>query len=146
MELGNAFIKANEIVHSKIEQHKKIVLSDAEFLGLTINLLIYLEAVFNLEKPSLGDVARSLNVSNASASIAVQKLIDSGFLEKEQSDSDRRVFHIQLTSKGEALIRAQKSAMDDFGDGFISSLSIDEQAILTDIFEKFIDSQRKNTA
>jgi len=146
MNKANAFIQINEIVSGKIEQHKKAVLSDAEFSGLTLNLLMYIEAVYGLENPSLVDVAKSLHVSSASASIAVQKLIDTGFVKKKQSDSDKRVFHIEVTQKGEDLIRAQKVAMNAFWGGFMSTLSPDEQSILEDLLEKIYISQRMHTA
>jgi DNA-binding MarR family transcriptional regulator len=144
MELSNTFIKINEMVHSKMEGHKKSLLSEKEFLGLTVNLLMYIEAINSLDSPSLSDVAEYLEVSNASASVAVNKLNKAGYLKKEQSFLDRRVSNICLSEKGKDLIRANNNAAKGFMKGFVGSLTNEEQKTLNKVFGKLISAQKKD--
>ncbi len=136
MSENSAIIKINEIVHWRMENSKKDVLAKTQFFGLTVNLLTYVEAVYSLDSPSLGEVAHALNVSSASASVAINKLIDSGYIGKQRSTDDKRINNLHLTKKGERLINANKDAVGVFVDEINSVLTEKEKEAIEQIYMK----------
>lgn len=70
------------------------------FLDITMNQMLYLEAIARLGLPTFGDIAEDLGVTRPSVSSIVKKLIKMGYLAKVQSDQDGRVYFIHLTEKG----------------------------------------------
>ena len=70
------------------------------FSELSLRQMLYLDAVTRMENPTFSDLAKKLNVSKPSVTAIVKKLIRMGYVKKEQSAEDKRVFHIELTSKG----------------------------------------------
>jgi DNA-binding MarR family transcriptional regulator len=70
------------------------------FSDITMNQMLYLEAVARLGQPAFGDIAEDLGVTRPSVSSIVKKLIKMGYLAKVQSDQDGRVYFINLTENG----------------------------------------------
>ncbi len=133
---NSAIIKINEIVHCKMEDSKNNVLSKMQFYGLTPNLFSYVEMVWRLRNPSLGEVAKELRVSSASASVAIAKLISDGYIKKTRSSQDRRINNLALTKKGEKLIRENKNALGSVVSELNSVLSVQEKEAIEKIYIK----------
>ncbi len=70
------------------------------FSDITMNQMVYLETISRLEQPSFGDIAEHLEVTRPSVSTIIKKLISAGYVKKEQSLDDGRVFFLHLTDKG----------------------------------------------
>ena len=70
------------------------------FSDITMNQMVYLETISRLEQPSFGDIAEHLEVTRPSVSTIIKKLISLGYVKKEQSLDDGRVFFLYLTDKG----------------------------------------------
>ncbi len=70
------------------------------FSDITMTQMLYLETIARLEQPTFGDIAGHLKVTRPSVSIIVKKLINMGYVNKEQSQDDGRVYHLHLTEKG----------------------------------------------
>ncbi len=70
------------------------------FSDITMHQMLYLETIAVLEQPTFGDIAEHLEVTRPSVSIIVKKLINLGYINKEQSPDDGRVFYLHLTDKG----------------------------------------------
>lgn len=70
------------------------------FSDITMNQMHYLETIGELESPTFGDLAEKLAVTPPSVSAIVKKLIKAGYLKKEQSQEDGRVYFLHLTKKG----------------------------------------------
>lgn len=111
------------------------------FSRLTINQFHYLDAVHSLNHPTITDIAVHLNLTKASVTAAVDKLVDLGYLTKTQSQEDRRSFHVSLTETGEQLTAAKHQALHTYGEFIRDALSADEalqfQAILTKLVAHF---------
>lgn len=75
------------------------------FSELTMRQLLYLETIASLQNPSFSQLADELGVTLPSVSILVNKLIELGYVNKHQSLQDGRVYHLQLTPKGERMAR-----------------------------------------
>jgi DNA-binding MarR family transcriptional regulator len=82
------------------------------------------------EPPTLGSLAESLNLSDASASRAVDGLVKRKLVVRAEDSDDRRVRRLSLTEAGHTLSRRVLTARLEGLGRFAASLSSDERAKL----------------
>jgi DNA-binding MarR family transcriptional regulator len=115
---------------------------EAGVSNLTIAQLHYLDAVAGLGNPTISDIASSLQLSKASVTVAVNKLVTLGFVTKVQSSGDRRVYHVGLTPTAERLVKARDQAINEYVEFIRSALSEEDakqfEAILTKLVRLFV--------
>lgn len=58
-----------------------------------------LEVIKMLNEPTVGQFAEFLNISQSNATYKVNSLIKKGYLERENSQTDRREYHLVLSEK-----------------------------------------------
>lgn len=58
-----------------------------------------LEVIEMLHQPTIGQFAEFLNISQSNATYKVNSLIKKGYLERQNSQSDRREYHLVLSEK-----------------------------------------------
>ena len=58
-----------------------------------------LEVIKMLKEPTVGQFAEFLNISQSNATYKVNSLIKKGYLERENSRTDRREYHLVLSDK-----------------------------------------------
>ena len=58
-----------------------------------------LEVIRMLENPTVGQFADFLNISQSNATYKVNNLIKKGYLERQNSQTDRREYHLILSEK-----------------------------------------------
>ena len=58
-----------------------------------------LEVIEMLEEPTVGQFADFLNISQSNATYKVNNLIKKGYLERQNSQTDRREYHLILSEK-----------------------------------------------
>lgn len=58
-----------------------------------------LEVINQLDQPTVGQFADFLAISQSNATYKVNNLIKKGYIKKENSDSDRREYHLILSEK-----------------------------------------------
>jgi DNA-binding MarR family transcriptional regulator len=73
--------------------------------GFTARQISYIDTINMLGNPNLGEIAKALNLSKPSVTAIVDKLESKGYIEKFQSDEDRRSFHVHLSTKGKNLVK-----------------------------------------
>lgn len=117
--------------------------SAAGTAGLTLSQLQYLEAIYTLGEPTLTEIADKLAFTKASVTIAVNKLAKLNYLVKTRSDDDKRVFHVSLTEKGAALMKAKVQALQNYGSFIRSTLSQGEAEQLEQTLSKLIKLFKK---
>jgi len=143
MDFLQLLIQISEIFHTSITRYKREVIGQSKYSDITVNQLIYLEAIFHLGGPTMSQLADHLNLSRASASIAVQRLIKNGLAAKTQSSDDSRVYYVNLSKEGTKLIEAEVKAFAEFADRIKSALSDDEVKQLVEIFKKVVANAKK---
>jgi MarR family transcriptional regulator, 2-MHQ and catechol-resistance regulon repressor len=70
-------------------------------LGLTTSEFIVLAHLNNKEKEKIQNLAKIAFVTSGTATYIVNKLINQGYVMKNQDDRDKRVFWISITDNGE---------------------------------------------
>lgn len=58
-----------------------------------------IEVIHALHEPTIGQFADFLNISQSNATYKVNNLIKKGYLQKQNSEIDRREYHLVLTEK-----------------------------------------------
>jgi DNA-binding MarR family transcriptional regulator len=100
----------------------------ASISKLTISQLQYIEAVAALGgSPTITKIAERLQITKASVTTGIQKLIRLGYVVKTQSGEDKRVFHVSLTEAGKQLVAAKYQALKAY-DAFLSAALSEDEA------------------
>ena len=67
--------------------------------SLTAMEAFSIEIIHALNEPTIGRFAEFLNISQSNATYKVNSLIKKGYLKKQNSDTDRREYHLVLSEK-----------------------------------------------
>jgi len=132
------FVNTLDLSLKKLQQE---VGDSSGFSKLTINQFQYIDAIYELGEPTLTEIADRLNITKASVTTGINKLINMGFVSKSQSNEDKRVYHVCLTATGVQMIKAKYQALKEYGEFISAALSEDEaqqfKATLTKIVKLF---------
>ena len=79
---------------------QELYLKKSRFKELSMSETHVIDAVDKSEFPSMTNVAKILNITVGTLTTAVKKIIEKGFLVKERSKKDQRVYYLKLTEKG----------------------------------------------
>lgn len=124
-----------------LKQQQKEAGSNLGFSKLTVHQLQYLDAINDLENPTITELAKKLRITKASVTVGVNKLIELGFVSKTQSKEDKRAFHVSLKESGRRFAAVKNQALQDYGKFIKSALSREEakqfEAILTKLVNLF---------
>ncbi|WP_432663670.1 MarR family transcriptional regulator [Wukongibacter baidiensis] len=110
---------------------------------ISINHLDYLEVINKKGKPTLGEIAAELEYAKPSVTTMVNKLIKQGFVRKVQSDEDKRVFYVELTDLGKALVEVQLSVYREFANDLEKILEEDEVERLSVLLNKGLNAIKR---
>ncbi|MBI4733279.1 MAG: MarR family transcriptional regulator [Rubrobacteridae bacterium] len=84
--------------------------------------------------------ASNVGVSQPTATVTVDRLVDAGFITRTACTNDRRVTRLHLTNKGRDVVERSKQAHRAIMAPYIERLSKDEQETLIRILNKMNDS------
>jgi len=77
-----------------------------------------------------------LKLSKPSVTAIVDKLANKGYIEKFQSDEDRRSFHVHLSDKGKKLVEMHERAHEKIAELFRKNLDHKELKTLVSLLNK----------
>ena len=83
-------------IHFYQEMFKKL---HSRETSLTIVELFCVEIIYSLNNPTVKEFADFIGISSPNAAYKISCLIDKGYIEKIQSEKDRREFHLHFTDK-----------------------------------------------
>ena len=95
----------------QLERNASIALM---YSGLRISQYRLLECVDGCAEPTVSEMGRRLDITRASASVMVNELSRSGILALEENPSDRRSFHIRMTTLGRNKLRVARNDLSVF--------------------------------
>ena len=117
---------------------------EAEFVkkyqeeGFTARQIVYIDIINTLGNPNLGEIAKALKLSKPSVTAIVDKLESKGYIEKFQSDEDRRSFHVHLSTKGKNLVKMHGETHNKIVDMLQNNLDSKELKNLVTILNKVV--------
>ena len=94
------------------------------------------EVIYLLNRPTIGEFADFLGISQPNASYKVTSLVTKGYLERELSDDDRREAHLRVTKKFLDYYGRQLPDMKSAVNSALASFSEAEVALLRNLFGK----------
>lgn len=97
--------------------------------GLTISEIHTIHAIGMYETSPMNVIASRLNVTLASCTTAVGKLVEKGYAERKRSEADRRQVLVSLTKSGRQAYRAHELFHREMVDSALESLTPEEEEI-----------------
>ncbi|MFD3446473.1 MarR family winged helix-turn-helix transcriptional regulator [Microbacteriaceae bacterium 4G12] len=111
MELNTQDLKqAGEVVQLFVSINKEILKftkQNAASIGLTMQQMGILNMICAKPEITLKAVSEQLNIPKSTVSVSIDGLVNLGFIEREQSQEDRREVKLKATMKGKEI--SQKS-------------------------------------
>lgn len=80
---------------------------------------------------SMSDIGKHLSMPKPHVTVIVDKLIDEGYVERQNDPTDRRIINILLTEKGKEDFEAMKQAISENLKEKLSTLNEEEQLRLS---------------
>ena len=106
--------------------------------GFTARQIVYIDTINRLDNPNLGEIAKALKLSKPSVTAIVDKLAGKGYIEKFQSDEDRRSFHVHLSAKGKKLVKMHGETHNKLADMLHKNLDSNDLKKLVTILNKAV--------
>lgn len=101
-----------------------------EYRDVTANDMHVIEAIGTEEAKNMTSVARSLDVTTGTLTIAINSLVKKGYVDRVRSEEDRRVVLISLSEKGKRAYLHHREFHDQMIDAVIEELTEEEQQVL----------------
>lgn len=101
----------------------------------TMRQLYYIELINKNQGISISELSKILQVKKSTVSVAINQLIDMNIVDKTQSKTDKRFYSLQLTQKGEDIIKKHMQVHKDTIKKILKILEPEE----VDEFIKIID-------
>lgn len=104
-----------------------------------------IEVIHALHEPTIGEFAEFLNISQSNATYKVNNLIKKGYLIKQNSEVDRREYHLVLSDKYYGYTDIMRSYVDTVMDRVNDAFSKEEQDAFTSALARISDELMPET-
>lgn len=101
-----------------------------EYKDVTTNDMHVIEAIGMGEAKNMTSVARSLDVTTGTLTIAMNSLVKKGYVDRARSEEDRRVVLISLSEKGKKAYLHHRDFHDRMINAVVEELTEEEQQVL----------------
>ena len=131
--MDNSKLVLNELLvdlFNNILRIEEKALHDGETKDLSVTEMHTLEAIGTSGERSMSEVARKLNITVGTLTIAINKLIGKGYVVRRRIEEDKRVVLVGLTEKGLNANRIHERFHDEMVKATIDQLSEQEEEIL----------------
>lgn len=105
-------------------------LQQSEFKDISVTEMHTIEAISLAGNLSSTEVARRLNITVGTLSVAIQNLVRKGYVERVRLPEDRRVVRLKLTKKGKLLYRLHRRFHLNMVEAAVDGLTEEEIPIL----------------
>ena len=119
-----------------IEQNS---LQQGPFGDLSITEMHTIEAIGMYEPKTMTEVASDLKITVGTLTIAINRLVKKGYVERKRTEEDRRVVLIGLTKQGKLAYRIHSKFHSDMVKNLITGLSEKEEELLISSLSKLND-------
>ena len=106
-------------------------LKEGKFFDVSVTEVHTIESIGMYEPKSMSEVAKSLDITVGTLTVAINNLVKKQYVERFRSENDRRVVNIGLTPKGRLLYRVHEKFHMDMVRSTIEGLSNEEEIILS---------------
>lgn len=124
--------KVNELLvetFNSILRVEEAALQNRLTAGLTISEIHTIHAIGMYEASPMNVIASRLDVTLASCTTAVSKLVEKGYAERKRSEADRRQVLVSLTKSGRKAYRAHELFHREMVDSALEDLTPEEEEV-----------------
>lgn len=115
-----------------------------ELFNLSITQLHYLHAIRERADPTITELAEIFGVQRSTVTVAINKLLQRGFIEKTPSERDLRVVHVRLSEKGKRLIQIEDLGYYHFASHIMETLDETERETFAFLLGKVTNNITRN--
>lgn len=130
--LAARFLRVFQIMTKLTKQDTPDATTDA----LNVNQLRALGVIYNEPGITQKELAQSLDITAASVSISVGKMVKANLLEKQPDPDDGRVLRLYLGPQGQRMIKHIENEQTNMVADLLGNLSLDEQQIVVEALER----------
>lgn len=119
-------------------------LTEEEVNTFSNNDYYYLLVIHSLQRPNFSQIAEKLSLTKPAVSAIIRKLTRMKLVEKQQSTEDKRIYYVELTTKGKSILQGDKAVYKWVTDT-IRDITADENElkIVDYIITKLVDQLEK---
>lgn len=110
-------------------------LRSEEFNNLSITEIHIIETIGLNTKRNMSSVARDLDITIGTLTIAINNLVKKGYVERSRSEEDRRIVLISLTEMGEKAFIQHQVFHEEMIETTIAKLTDEEMKVLISALE-----------
>lgn len=140
MQQEDVIVKAIAIIsdamRDSMRRYKENTQTSQELFNLSITQLHYLHAIKERNNVTITELAELFGVQKSTVTVTVNKLLQSGFIEKLTSKDDLRVVYVSLTDQGKEIIELEDTGYRQFAASILAMLNKEEQATFTYLLNK----------
>lgn len=113
-----------------INEIEEKAIRTGQYKNMTTNDMHVIEAIGVSGAKNMSSVAKTLNVTTGTLTIAINSLVKKNYVERVRSEEDRRVVLVSLTPRGKKAFYHHKKFHDDMIEEVVSQLDETEQKVL----------------
>lgn len=102
-------------------------------VALSMNEVHVLESIQKSDVDVMNAIAKKLNITQGTLTITIQRLMKKGYVERIQDEKDRRIFHLQLTSKAKEVLKIHEAIHEELIDGVLDAIEIDHDDLMQSV-------------
>jgi len=133
-----SLVELVEILTKRLGDWEMQFVKEYEEAGFTARQIEYIDVINKLGNPNLGEIAKTLKLSKPSVTAIIDKLASKGYIQKFQSDEDRRSFHVHLSAKGRKLVEMHNDTHNQIADLFRNNLDSKDLKTLVALLNKMV--------
>lgn len=130
MDINNTLNEVLVKLFRNINTIEEKAVREGEHRDITMNDMHVMEAIGLEAAKNMTSVARALEVTTGTLTIAVNSLVKKGYVDRSRSEEDRRVVLISLSEKGRKAFLAHQKFHEDMIDAVVAELTEEEQRVL----------------
>ena len=123
-------------VYDDINHIEEYSIRQGAFNDLSITEIHTVEAVGLYGVKTMSEIAGQLNITMGTLTIAVDRLIKKGYLERSRSSTDRRIVNVNLTKRGKLAYRIHEKFHLDMVKAIMVDFTPSEEEILLTALSK----------
>ncbi|MDT2814798.1 MarR family winged helix-turn-helix transcriptional regulator [Vagococcus carniphilus] len=105
-------------------------LKKSQFSDLSIKEMHTIEAIGMGDNKTTGEVAKTLSVTVGTLTVAVNNLVKKGYVDRDRSDSDRRIVRLKLTNRGRLFYRSHQHFHKQMVEAALEDMAVEEKEAL----------------
>ncbi|HHU23531.1 MAG: MarR family transcriptional regulator [Bacilli bacterium] len=108
-------------------------------IKLSMNEVHILEAVKNVEYPTMTNIAKRLRITTGTLTTSIDRLVQKKYVVRANDENDRRKVLIQLTPSATDVLKAHDKFHSEMVEALFEDMKIDEDEVLVKSLESIAE-------